>query len=278
MATFYKHSGQAPVSGLVNAFICGLVSAAILGVVYAYAVAFIPFIYLNFLITAFFGFAMGWVVFWIARKGHIRNKTLPVLIAFVCALVGLYVSWGANMMARIGWPEDNNPLPFFDPTAILAYMQFGYDNGFWTLKGTEVKGIFVALVWLTEAGVVLGIPMFTCLASIDALAYCESCSRWTSDAAVVRKVEPTQALSIVEGLQQGNIAPLAEAPLAGPTSNDFLRVKLQCCDGCAASNYLTLERVRITIDAKKNKSEKSDTLIDKLAVSADDVARLCATT
>ena len=45
MATFYKHSGEAPVAGLINAFICGTVSASILAVIYAYAVAFIPLTY-----------------------------------------------------------------------------------------------------------------------------------------------------------------------------------------------------------------------------------------
>jgi hypothetical protein len=275
MSTYYKHSGEAPVLGLVNAFICGAVSAIALCAGYAYAVAYIPFIYLNFLITACVGGAMGWVVYWISRKGHIRNNMLPVLVAFVCALVGLYVAWGASMMAKFGWPADGNPLIYFDPRTVLDYMRVGYEKGFWSFKGTEVKGAFVAVIWLIEAGMIVGIPMLMCLGSMSSLAYCEPCGRWTSDASAVRKIEPTQVLSIVEGLKQGDLVPLVAAPLAGPTASDFLRVKLQCCDQCPGSNYLTLERVRITIDSKKNKSEKSETLIDKLAISADDVDSLC---
>jgi hypothetical protein len=282
MATFYKHSGQAPVLGLINAFICGSVVAAVAAVIYSYAIVYIPFIYVNFIVTACFGGIVGWVVYWIARKGHIRNNMLPVIIAFVCGLVGLYVAWGVDLLARVGLPQDANPLVCLDPRVVLKYMQFGYENGFWAIgsrhaKGAagNVSGIFVAIVWLIEAGMIVGIPMLMCLGSMSALAYCEPCGRWTSDAAAVRKVEPTQALSIVEALQQGNVGPLVEAPLAGPTSNDFLRVQIQCCDQCPGSNYLTLERVRITIDEKKNKSEKSTTLINKLAVTAEDVALVC---
>ena len=152
-------------------------------------------------------------------------------------------------------------------------MQFGYEKGFLVehFKGTQnVNGIFVAIVWLIEAGAIMGIPVFTCLRKHGCLAYCEPCGRWTSDAAVVRKVEPTQALSIVEGLQQGNVARLAECAVGRSYVERFSPRQAAVCEGCAASNYLTLERIRITIDAKKNKSEKATTLIDKLAVSADD--------
>lgn len=49
-ASFYRHSGKAPILGLLLMGITGLIVTPILGVIYGYLLWYIPFIYINFLL------------------------------------------------------------------------------------------------------------------------------------------------------------------------------------------------------------------------------------
>lgn len=77
MAQFYRHSGIVPLPGLIQTSLAGLGSALSLGVVYGYASAWMPFIYLNFIMTAGFGFVVAWLINRAARAGRIRNTLVP---------------------------------------------------------------------------------------------------------------------------------------------------------------------------------------------------------
>lgn len=56
---YYQRSGRMGALGLPLMLGMGIGAAALLGIPYAYAVHYCPLIYINFLITLAFGFAIG---------------------------------------------------------------------------------------------------------------------------------------------------------------------------------------------------------------------------
>src|SRR5205823_5628413 len=122
MSAYYEHSGKTPLTGLTLAALCGLGTAVVLGVVYSYAVVFIPIVYLNVLLTVIFGCAIGGAVTWAAKFGHVRSRLLPAVVGLFCGLIGLYVAWGADLLARMGWPPNGDFLPAFHPQVLKAYL------------------------------------------------------------------------------------------------------------------------------------------------------------
>src|SRR5579862_4665134 len=90
---FYSHSGKFGVHGPLLALIAGVFVAYPLGIAYSYLIKWIPFIYLNCLITAGYGFAFGFLTFFLLKFGKVRNGTLALLTALVVGLAALYGAW-----------------------------------------------------------------------------------------------------------------------------------------------------------------------------------------
>ena len=105
MATYYKPSGQfSPISFFYFLLTC-LIVLPILGLIYSYAIWYIPIPYINFFITAGFGFAVGIIVTKLAvRLGKVRNTGLALAFGFIGSLVALYFSWAVwvDLVLNIG--------------------------------------------------------------------------------------------------------------------------------------------------------------------------------
>ncbi|HTI49518.1 MAG TPA: hypothetical protein VL475_01150, partial [Planctomycetaceae bacterium] len=84
MAQFYRHSGTAPAFGILRTFIMGAGAATFLAIIYAFAIHYIPFVYLNLLMTLGMGMVVGWVVSREAKAAKIRHGVLPALIGLAC--------------------------------------------------------------------------------------------------------------------------------------------------------------------------------------------------
>lgn len=91
MATYYKPSGNfSPISiGYLAAL--ALTAFPILGLIYAYAIWYIPFIYINFIIAAGFGFGIGLLInTFVIGKGKVRNVMLSILFGLLGGFISLY--------------------------------------------------------------------------------------------------------------------------------------------------------------------------------------------
>jgi len=74
MAEHYRHSGRAPLVGAVTAALAGIACACLLAVVYSFAIVWIPFVYLNVLLTLAFGGITGFAVAWFGQRMKIRRR------------------------------------------------------------------------------------------------------------------------------------------------------------------------------------------------------------
>jgi hypothetical protein len=274
MAQFYRHSGIVPFGGLVQTVFAGVGTAISLGIAYSYAMVYIPIIYLNFLGTVAFGFTLGYLVKMSARSGRIRNHWVPAAIGFVSGLVGLYFAWGADMLARRWLPPQAGFLAAFNPQILWIYVQWAYENGLWTFGAHAqgpVTGIPLALVWLAEAGTIVGLATGLPWSEIRNWVFCENCGWWETIESNLTYFSAVDADKIADRLKQDDLSVLREMPAAQPSDLKYLRLHLATCETCDEGNYLDLEQVTVTIDKKGNAKSKSKLLVRKLQVAADDV-------
>ena len=94
MPNFYEPSNKFSYASFGYFLLACLTIIPILALIYSYAIWYIPIPYINFFITAGFGFGIGLVVQYLAVKlGKVRNSKVAALFGFLGALVGLYISW-----------------------------------------------------------------------------------------------------------------------------------------------------------------------------------------
>jgi hypothetical protein len=173
MNQFYKNSGQfSPISFLYFVLI-SLLIFPILGVIYAYAIWYIPFIYINFIIAGALGFVMARLIsFFVIKKGKVRSVPLAILYGIVGGLIGMYFHWAAwvdlafNVSDTIG---DGNlgvavsnikifQFLYFVNNPSILFEAIGNINevGTWGIKSSIVSGTFLTVIWVLEILIIVG--------------------------------------------------------------------------------------------------------------------------
>ncbi|RZK26574.1 MAG: hypothetical protein EOO63_14520 [Hymenobacter sp.] len=73
MSPYYQPSNKMPLAGTLALLAGGVAAALVLALVYIYAVWYIPFIYINFILCLGFGLLLGAALAALARLGKLRN-------------------------------------------------------------------------------------------------------------------------------------------------------------------------------------------------------------
>ncbi|GJH40494.1 hypothetical protein RCZ04_10440 [Capnocytophaga sp. HP1101] len=126
-----------------------------------------PIVYLNFLVTIGFGFAIAiTVTHLVIRLGKVRNYGLAILFAFIASLVAYYLQWvvWADLAIntsevygnkQIGVAVSNVQLEqlFYllgHPSDLFGLIGLINEEGTWAIKGNVVSGIFLTIIWIIE--------------------------------------------------------------------------------------------------------------------------------
>lgn len=267
----YKHSGAIPLSAVLLILGAGLPAVLIGGPIYTFAVVYIPFIYVSALLAFGYGALIGGVVGWSAFKGKLRNNTVLTGVAFLFALLGLYVAWGVDPMARIG---TGVRLRGFDPLFLWNYVAFLYDEGSWGLsEGVPIRGPLLAAVWLAEAAIVTGTSVVVARARAANAPFCERCDRWTQREQGLVYLAADGQEPAWQQLQLGDIRALDRFAFGSTDDGRTVRLDLSVCPQCMEGGFLSAEAVTYAVDKKGNVSEKttpvfSNLTIDRPAVEA----------
>jgi hypothetical protein len=91
--TYYQPSGNFNSQGFILAFFIGLAFSVIIAYTYTLISTFSPIIYLNVLLTIFFGAAIGAFVNTLSWLTHLRNELSRYLLTVLTALLSIYLSW-----------------------------------------------------------------------------------------------------------------------------------------------------------------------------------------
>src|SRR3954452_7344013 len=121
---FYSHSGKFGVHGPLLAVVAGVAVGYPLGIAYAYLIKWIPFIYLNFLITLGCGFVFGLMTLQLLKYGRVRNGPIALLTGITVGVVAWYFNWNGYIHTLVR----HAPL-LLTPGQVLAVRQELYKEG-----------------------------------------------------------------------------------------------------------------------------------------------------
>lgn len=173
-STYYTHSGKFPMKALVLSLTFGIITTLILSFVYAYALYWIPFIYVHFLLTLGYGSLIGIATTTGFSMGKGRNNKIASLLGLFIGLFAYYIAWGAYSYANLG---------FFltSPFSIMALMSMGLQEGFWSMSGLTIKGGLLGFYWLSEAIMIIGSSWLLTYILSNSKVFCEKCNDWISE-------------------------------------------------------------------------------------------------
>lgn len=170
MNTYYTPSGKfAPVAFVYLLLACILVMPILAGI-YAYAVWYIPIIYLNVLVTIGFGFAIAFVTRYVLSLGKVRNYALAFLFSIILFLVAYYIHWAfwTDLVLNAGESYGNKRIGItlsnvnlqevfqlaLNPSVLFEYIYEINGVGTWGVRDFTPTGILLALFWLVEFGII----------------------------------------------------------------------------------------------------------------------------
>ena len=271
----YRHSGGIGALGIPLMCLGGGLTTVTLGVAYAYALAWIPFVYVSFLLTAGFGALVGLVVGICAKLGKVRNPLVAGIIGVFCAILGLYVAWAFDALARFG--SDEIPGPMFAPDLLVEYIKYFYEEGFWGIgrANATVSGMFLAAIWAAEAIVLIGLAWLFSSGFISTHPFCENCQTWTNQSEGIAKINPPHGdVSVIEQLCDGQIDAISKFKLCDPEAADYIRIDTAICPTCTESNFVSVYVVETTQDKDGNNKVESKPLKQNMIVSSEETQRL----
>ena len=271
--THYRHSGKvSPKVLLFAAVIVGLVGPT-LALIYAAATVYIPFIYINLLLTVGFGALLGFAAAASMKAGHVRNTAVLVMATALAAAVAYYVHW-VFWFGVHAWRADASfaeALVLLFPPFLFEAIGMVNDEGTWGIgsSGSAVTGTLLTIVWLAELVVFAGGVVLGAMAGAPSV-YCEQCGTWCARRDGVRRYGfQFDPLGFASRLDDGDLNVLAEAPPSDPGAQQWTQLDLELCEECGHTNALILKSVRVETDSKGNTSQKDDVLVDRLLLTGD---------
>lgn len=193
MYKYYKPSGKFSILSFLYFTVLSLLVLPLLGLAYAYCIWYIPFIYINFIIAAVFGFIVGVLInTFVIKKGKVRNKLLAVLFGFFGGLIALYFHWSVWVdlvinagesygNSRIGITVSNiSFLQVFtlatEPATLFNLISEIGEVGTWGIRRATVSGTFLYVIWLIETIIIIGAASLSISKHRD--PFCEHDNTW----------------------------------------------------------------------------------------------------
>jgi len=162
---FYQESGHITPSRLALGVGVIIASAIILAYAYGLIIYFSPLVYINAIICAGFGFALGYIANIAGRLAHLRSLAWRIGFGVLAGLLGYLFHWCAYIPALM---EEGGagPLAFienlsmiFRPAELFGFVSLINSVGAWEIFGLSNAGAFGVIVWLIEMGIIIVIPI-----------------------------------------------------------------------------------------------------------------------
>ncbi|MEM6883447.1 MAG: hypothetical protein AAF571_00340 [Verrucomicrobiota bacterium] len=266
----YQHSGKFTLKGLMAMAVSGLIAGVICGTLYALAIRYIPFIYLNFLVTFGFGLIMSAAIGVAAKSGHVRNRVVIGITGFFVALISLYWSYVFKYFILTGYQG-----MVFNPQHLWILIELYVHSEPWSLgsSGNLAPGPAIHYLLMVLEFVIIVVLMGTLLTSsnINDEAYCEESNEW---AELTEVLGPFKGLTSHEQLTQtlsnGGFGWIPELEPATETDMSQLKVDVLQAPNHSQFNLITLKELVYT--QKKGQQElecKENTLVSRAFISTD---------
>ena len=281
MSLYYQPSNKMPLPGSVLLLLGGALAAAALAFVYVYAIWYIPFIYINFLLCLGFGLVLGAALMQLARLGRLRSPWGVGGLALLVGLVAVYVEWAVYLTLLLN-TEADGPGPAADthtsfsaslfrsllvqPGRMVEVLREINETGTWSLKSLTPSGIFLALIWLAEAVTIVGGACWLARSQAEQ-PFSETTDTWADEEVLAHPVGYAHdAAATRTTLETGHFQALTPH-LTEAAEEQFARLKLHCAADDHACQYLTLENVTKALDKKGKPTQSTTVVVRHLAIS-----------
>ena len=265
MATYYQPSGKSSGAGILILLVGGLVAAVVLGAIYAYATHFIPFIYISFLLTMGYAFAMGWVVNQLTKMGKIRNPSLVMWASIIIGIVAVYSAWVFWFHAALG-------VLFVNPMDVLGAQQVLGLTGAWSIGSFAPTGTTLYAFWGVEAAI---IAIGTWLSSQNQVLepFCEPCEKWLETKKEVTNLSLSEApTELLKSLEAGSVDDLLK--LKKTEDSAYTKISLKDCPSCKVTTLMDLGIAEIVVDNEGKASEKVSMLMENFVLTPQNFAKI----
>jgi len=262
--TYYKHSGRAPVLGIVFGFLAGALISIPASYLYDYGIIEITIDKLRFLCTIGFGALIGAAAGLGLCWGKVRNNAAAAIIGAAASLAGLYISWGVwliDIFERGHWVSNPTRL-LMHPGAVWQAILAINTTGTWAMEhDSPTAGAALWAVWLIEALLIVGFGMLVTFGLVKRQPFCEKCEGWCSKTEKLYFAPTLPPVDVKTKLESRQFECLQQLGQGSARGSHF-RVVLHSCTSCGMLNTLTL----IKAFPKDQK-----VLIDKLLISSSEI-------
>ena len=97
-------------------------------------------------------------------------RPLAAVVGFLAGVSALYTSWAIYLHAVFARAAAGFPSSFWmmaHPGGVLVAMLKVNEVGVWTVRGAHPTGIVLALFWLLEAGLIIGVTTWAELDGVN---------------------------------------------------------------------------------------------------------------
>lgn len=291
MTKYYQPSGKFNPIAFIYFIISTLIAFPIIALIYTYLVWYIPFVYINFFITAGFGFLVGVTISQLSIKvGKVRNPKIAFILGLVGGLIALYFSWviwidlvinaGESYgTSRIGITTSNiKLLQVFQlalhPQAVFDLIAKINEVGTWGIRGGTVSGIFLSVFWVIEALIVIVLSVII-PNTLSKLPFCEFDNKWFDeiDLPAFNLINNTKEMvSNLEMLNQKSFDDLQLVPDFEKDSHSIFTLY----SSNKGENFLSIENNVAEVDNKGEVDFKNDLLIEYVHINSELKSKLLA--
>ncbi len=264
-------------------WLAGLVIAAVLAYLYQRVLPYIPWIFINFVLTIGLGLVLGMFASKVVELGKVRNVMVAALIGLSLTLGALSAKyffqhrqmiqdWINMTMVEKQVPEANRAdverfvrknLTFMEH--INARTEKGWEIG-GRGGGIPIKGSFVYLTWVLEAIIVA----YSAIAAPTRRAgepFNEKLNEWASEEEVVMMLPVTEAEMVSQIKAATSVDELLQIPIPKTDeSHEFAKYRVNSIEGEELEDaYLSVDLLTISLNSEGQEETKETPLV-KLAV------------
>lgn len=279
-STYYQPSGRFTVGGVLSLLLVGAVVALLLAFAYAYAIWYVPFIYLNVVFTIIFGGALGYVLKKLTKAGKLRNPGLVTWLSLAVAVWAWYAHWAVyiTLLAGAGETESLGSRASFthtsfdadiclgmllDPAGLLGLLPRIAEEGTWSVFGVTPSGLFLYLIWLLEFVIIVAVALSWPYSQAKE-PFSELASQWAEKTTLPQSAlaftDAAATKTALEAADWAHLQPLPPDAPASPSGRLHLYHAPQDPECC----YLSLENVTIEHDKDGKPSEKTADVLEYL--------------
>lgn len=269
---YYRHSGKYEVTGFLLGFVTAVAAAVGLAFVYAYAVRYIPIIYVNLVLVLGFGAASGAITAIFMKKQRVRSTAAVVGAALLAQAVGYYASWAVwmNIVAhQASAKSEASPATFaFDPAFLWYAVNRVNEVGAWSLKGgTTVSGIALWVVWGVELAAIFATAFVVARKIITTEPFCDACEEWCAAKQGVAWCGAGDRAELVLRAEAKDFGHVEKLGPARPGATPTYRFDLNTCPKCGELNALSVHLCTLKVVKGEVKTD-TKCVVDKLLLTA----------